>query len=85
MAMKNTNSKVTVYVHRTKRMVEKNKKKFLKSERPRIEVGVGNKKAEFTYADEFSQFIINNFKYGKDTKWVQNSFQHTETKRMKAD
>ena len=56
-------SKIVVYIHRSKRMVDQKKNKFLKSERPRIEVSI-NKKEYFMYIDEFPRFIIDNFMYG---------------------
>ena len=63
MNKKNPKSKIVVYIHRTKRMVEKGKNKFLKQERPRIEVSLPGQKPQFMYADEFATYIINNFKY----------------------
>ncbi len=56
-------SKVAVYVHRTSRMRDKNKKSFLKKERPRIEVSLNGQNPVFMYADEFPKYIIDNFKY----------------------
>lgn len=59
-------SKITVYVHRTDRMRKNNKVKFQKKERPRIEVKLSNKEqVDFMYADEFQQYIVDNFEYGQ--------------------
>lgn len=57
------NSKISVYVHRTHRMREKNRTTFQKKERPRIEVALDGR-VFFIYADQFMDFIINNFEYG---------------------
>lgn len=64
LKMREEKSKLIIYVHRTDRMRDTNKKKFLKSERPRIEVSLRSGKSTFMYADEFSKFITDNFEYG---------------------
>lgn len=61
--MRNNKTKINVYVHRTHKMRSKNKNKFNKGDRPRIEVKAGDGKYIFMYADQLMDYIINNFEY----------------------
>ena len=66
MKNKVQSSVLKLYVHRTNRMREKNKNKFLVKDRVRIEVVNSEGKQQFMYADQLQEWIVRNFKYNKE-------------------
>jgi len=56
---KEEGTQLLLYIKRTPDMMKTGRRKFNKTERPRIQIGVN----QFIFADELPKYLIENFKF----------------------